>query len=266
MDVNQIIGEIVKNRQEIKNAIEESEIKVLLKVEELMRKVKSLEEENISLKQKVEYLERKSKKNNIIIFGLDSEDATLPNICRKLKDLIRVDISVNDINNFYPLNSTTNNALKIEFTSFWKKLKVLGNCKYLKGTSVTVVNDLTFEQRRDQKVLRHHLAIARKENKISYIRSEKLFIGNKVYTVEDLKIQEIPIHQGNNKSPTPKETNNEKTVIENSSGTPNIRNNNSQTRETKQSPSTRTRSVKNIGTTHTKTAENRTSRLRFGRN
>lgn len=59
--------EILRNRNEIKAYIEASEAKLVLKIEELNRKIKNQEEENENTLNRVESLERNAKKNSIHI-------------------------------------------------------------------------------------------------------------------------------------------------------------------------------------------------------
>ncbi|KAG5871285.1 hypothetical protein JTB14_037085 [Gonioctena quinquepunctata] len=76
--------EIIKNRKEIKSAIEASE-----KIE------------NTIHTNEIEALEVVTK-NNIIIFALEnSEDSSAPSVCRELKKLLDVEVHVSDINKSY---------------------------------------------------------------------------------------------------------------------------------------------------------------------
>lgn len=98
--------EIVKNRKEIKSAIETSERNLLLKIEELSHRVNSLEVENKLLTNKIESLEIQTKKNNIKIFGLDNPDEISPAlVCEKLQDLLKIEVKITDLNNTYPLKT-----------------------------------------------------------------------------------------------------------------------------------------------------------------
>lgn len=63
--------EIVGNREELKNSIEASEVRVFLENESLNNKVKQLEKENTELKNKVKILERDNIKNKLVIFGIE---------------------------------------------------------------------------------------------------------------------------------------------------------------------------------------------------
>lgn len=98
---------------------------------------------------------------------------------------MEVDVGVSDFNNTYPLNNTEKPPVKIEFLSYLKKLEILRQCKKLKGTGVAIAHDLTFDQRREKRILRAYLNKAREEPADrSYIKGIKLYINDRVYTVE----------------------------------------------------------------------------------
>lgn len=199
--------EILRNRSEIINSVEASETRILLKFEELKNKVNLLERENEELKAKVEFLERSSKKNNILIFGLDQPaTSNSANVCKELNKLLGIDIGESHINNIYPIKNIRNNPVKVELISYLKKQEILKNCRKLKGTRISIAQDLTFEQRNRNKILREHLNRAKqnKENK-AYIKRETLYINDKSYTVEELVNFDSAQHKEkfNSASPTP---------------------------------------------------------------
>lgn len=146
-----ILEELKKNRQELRSLIEAVEVRITLKIEDLNRRINTLEFKNAENTDRIERLERKSRENNIIIFGLESkpENISTDFIKCEIKKLVDVNITEGDLNNFYPLGKAKNPPIKIEFTSFLKKTEVLKNAKNLKGTRVSMVRDLTFKQRQE---------------------------------------------------------------------------------------------------------------------
>lgn len=181
-----LLEEIKKNRTELKFSIEASETRVLLKIAELNGKVNKLEKENTQLKSKIELLERGLKKNNILIYGLKLDtNSTSDIICKKIEELLEISISKNDINNYYVVNAPKS-PIKIELISHLKKKEIFKNCRKLKGTNISVTNDLTYKQRQDHKILTQYLKEARENKQKSYIRGNKLYIDKKQFTVDEL--------------------------------------------------------------------------------
>lgn len=202
----QLYDEIVKNRKELKNSIKASEANVLLKIESLNNKIKILEKENIDLKNKVEILERDSRKNNLIIFGLDInyKEVSVKSICNRLKQLLGIDLSETDINNIYPLGKVDNSPIKLELVSQLRKREILQNCNKLKGSKIFIAHDLTENQRSEYKILRAHLNQA-KENTDNrcFIKGNRLYVNNIAYTVDDLQYEPDPKAKNNSAPPTP---------------------------------------------------------------
>lgn len=144
-----IYEEIIRSKSELKNIIEASETRLLLKVEELKSRLNILEKENLFLKNKLENLENTNKKNNIIVYGLRTPEhkITPEYICEKLNLLLSVDLKESDINNAYCLGVSETSPVKVELISYIKKLNILQNGYKLKGTKVFIAHDLTFKQR-----------------------------------------------------------------------------------------------------------------------
>lgn len=80
----------------------------------------------------------------------------------------------------------------MEFVSNSKKRTVLQNCNKLKGKNISISQDLTPLQRRQQKILRKHLILARQEGKYTdcFIRGNKLIVDGTTFEVEDLEEKE----------------------------------------------------------------------------
>lgn len=193
-----ILEEIIRSKQELKALVEAIEVRLTLKIEDLNRRTNRLEIQNEHIINKIENLERKSKENNIIIFGLNTEpgEITVDYIRKEIKKLVDVNIAESDLNNFYPLGKTNNPPIKIELTSFLKKATILKNARKLRGTRISIASDLTIKQRHENNILRKHLNLAKgnKENNC-YIRGNRLHVDGKIYTAEELENQE---ETGNN--------------------------------------------------------------------
>lgn len=189
--INELYDEIINNRKTIKLCIEASETKILLKLEDLKHRVDNLEKENLDLQNRIEELEKANRKNNLVIFGLNniihSEKITTETIISNLNELLGLNLLETDLNNIYTLGKSKQSPIKLELVSYLKKLEILRRCPKLKGTNISIVHDLTYQQRQDNKTLRKHLALAKqeKENKC-FIKYNKLHLNGEVFTVEQL--------------------------------------------------------------------------------
>lgn len=200
---NQQLDEIKKllnsQNSELKIKIDKLEKSFIGEITKLNQKVDSLQHENKQLISRIEFLERKHRKNNILIFGLHS-DLTGDELCEwivsRLRDLLQVEVSVCSINNLYFLKGGKN-PLVIEFATFLTKLKILKSCFKLKGKSIYISNDYSKQEREINKILVPHLRDARKKNLKASIRGGKLYVGDDVYTHDQLgelpKVDSLPI-------------------------------------------------------------------------
>jgi len=165
---------------------------IKLDFQQATTKIESVSKEVLKLNQKQLNLERQSRKNNIIIFGLQgftrSED-WLKDTLKGLNLVLETNIHISDINNYYSVGKSQNPPIVLEFISFLKKTEIFknkDNLKKLKTKGWSVTNDLCPEDRLKQKKLREHLKIARSQNCEAKIAGYKLIINNQEYSVEDL--------------------------------------------------------------------------------
>lgn len=205
--IKDLHDELVKNRNEIKNFIEASEARLLLKIEELKNTVSQLQKDNNLLNEEVETLKRENIKKNIVIFGLNKkrEEITAENVCLDLNQLLEIDLNVNDFSDIYPLGKTENSPIKIEFISNLKKKYLMKNCRKLKGKKISIAHDLTRKQRAENKILRKHLFLAKQEEKSQdcFIKGNKLHVNGETYEAGELETIDYPENKPNSAPSTP---------------------------------------------------------------
>ncbi|KAG5889294.1 hypothetical protein JTB14_031941 [Gonioctena quinquepunctata] len=115
-----------------------AEIKVEL--QSVSTKVSILEEENYKLKKEIQNLDRKQRRNNIVVFGIETEDK-LESLSH-LSDTFEVPIKLSDTNNIYSFETKNNKRIiKIELLSYWKKIDIQKFLYKLKNKNIFVAND-----------------------------------------------------------------------------------------------------------------------------
>ncbi|KAG5861958.1 hypothetical protein JTB14_038052 [Gonioctena quinquepunctata] len=100
----------------------------------------------------------------------------------KIKSLLEVDISTNQIKDIHCSGSQKNCPVKIELISNLTKRNLLANCQKLKGTKIPIANDVTVQQREEQAILRRHLHLNRQEDRTTFIKRNKLVINGREYS------------------------------------------------------------------------------------
>lgn len=189
-ETNLLYEEIIRSKKEVQNSIAATETRLVLEIHSLKNRIDQLERENFTLREKIEYVDRTNRKNNVIIFGLKTpEGKVAPEIiCDELRRLLEVELTETDISDCYRLGKTENSPIKVELISTLKKRTIFSKAKQLKETPVSISNDLTEIQREEFNILRTNLQQARGNSSVrSYIRGNRLVVGTREYTVEDLK-------------------------------------------------------------------------------
>lgn len=136
-------------------------------------------------------LERKIRKNNIVLFGLDLTGTDfIARTIEQLNELFGLNLTSSDINNIYRVGKSNNPPVIVEFVSFLKKKEIFKDVtklKSLKTRNIAVSNDLCYEDREEQKVLRRHYRLAKEKNLQTKIKGHKLEIEGKLYAAGDLE-------------------------------------------------------------------------------
>lgn len=194
-----LVEAIQRSENNTKKEIEKLNIankKIVALLEEQNQKIEKLENKYRHLELQTLNQERLHRKNNIIVYGLACEDQRDElKLIKKLSDLLKINISECDINNAYILKSNREiPPIKIELLSYLKKKQILKNARNLKGTQIFITQDMCYEDRKEHKILKEHLKLAKSKNYHAHIKGNKLFINDEVYTVKQL--QEINDNEG----------------------------------------------------------------------
>nr|CAI5829370.1 unnamed protein product [Callosobruchus analis] len=177
-------------KEEIRKEIEEISLKFK---KEIDAKVSEFELKYTELKQKYEQLETELRKNNIIIFGLETaERETLRDVViDKVNSLLQLTLTSKDINDIYTIGKqSTKKPIVVKLTSYLMKQDILKKCRLLKGTGIAISVELTLEERQEQKILRQHLKRARSMKLNAFIKNKKLIINGEEYTAQQLSREE----------------------------------------------------------------------------
>ncbi|KAK9873699.1 hypothetical protein WA026_023860 [Henosepilachna vigintioctopunctata] len=128
--LQKILNEVIASKNELKTYIAASEAKLMSEIQSLKSKIKL------------------EQKKNIIIFGLEKPLEVSPAfICEEIRRLLQVELKESDISDLYQLGKKNNSPIKVEFISYFKKKEVILNARKLKGSQISIANDLTPQQR-----------------------------------------------------------------------------------------------------------------------
>lgn len=178
-----------KQTEDIKAEIKASERNVTDKIKITQKKICALEKKSL-------FFERKIRRNNIVIFGLEREnnENLVQRVVAKLNELLHINLTSSDINNIYRLGQMSKSPVIVEFISYLKKAELFKDpvkLRALRNTPISISNDLCDEDRKEQKILRQHLKLAREQNKEAKIKGNKLEIDGRLFTTADLRTSDI---------------------------------------------------------------------------
>lgn len=190
------IADLYRLQQEctddLKTTIRQVEKNLIEELSSASQRIIDLEHENISLKNKLEILDRKIRKNNLVIFGIDTEaynNQQLPEfIVGKLNNLLGTSVNVEDVSDAYVIGRSNNSKkpIVVEFARYIAKAAILSNVRKLKGSGIFVNNDSTPSQRKDSYKLRTHLKLAKSKSLNAFIKGYTLHINGETYRAEEL--------------------------------------------------------------------------------
>lgn len=198
-----------KCKCELRNILEASEARIILKVEDLNAKIKTLEKENEQLKRKIEHIEKDQRKKNLVLFGLSVEtrsELSVHFMCEKLNELLELKLQEQDFSDVYFLGNSARSPVKIELVTYHKRQVILKQAKKLKGTGIFIAPDQTEAQREENRVLGSYLKkIREKTDARCFIKGSRLHVGNTSYTINELEEVEESVFEKrpNSAPPTP---------------------------------------------------------------
>lgn len=161
-------------------------------LEEAKQKIKELTVENESLKKRVEFLDRETRRNNVILFGIKEVDRRL--LASHLIDLVSqklgIGLRLEDINGVTYLGKQQDNKprpVKLELISNLKKAEIFRNVRKLKGTGISLSDDLAKEERAERKLVYHRFKEAKDQGRSAKLVRGGVIIDDKKYRYGELK-------------------------------------------------------------------------------
>lgn len=183
---NRLLEEIKQIRNELKD------LKLSLgKVEaNLTEKINnSFESKQFEIENRLEHIERKIKKNNIVVFGLEINtyhtSALVEAVTSFFETHLETKVELSEINNIYTIGRSHKKPIVIEFVSYLRKISILKVANKLAGKNIFINHDLTQAEQRKNKILRRQLKLAKAEDPKAYIRKDRLYYNGEVFTASD---------------------------------------------------------------------------------
>lgn len=142
---------------------------------------------------KVDDLENRSRKNNLILYGIDEDPSETPEeLVEKIKTNIfeeKLKISVSSIERCHRLGKKNEKArpVIIKLLDYRDKVEILKSCPKLKGTPFSVSEDFSKKVREIRKKLWQSSAEEREAGSKVKMIFDKLSIDKKIYRWDEKK-------------------------------------------------------------------------------
>lgn len=223
--IKQLIEEENKKQTEIITQNINREILLIRKeLQDEIVKTENITTEVNSLSKKYNNLEKTNRQNNIIIYNANFQTGDLTDFTVNLINYyLGLRISSDSVNNIYLLGKKQENPpILVKFISNLTKRKIFNSCSKLKGSDITISEDLSQEEREERKTLVQYLKEAKAVNLKSHIKGSRLYVNSKAYTIDDLfpgirfGETEVTLPQTSEKTKAEERTNNKAQVTRSS--------------------------------------------------
>lgn len=174
-------AEMREEIRDLRSEMKRREEKWEVEKKELVARVKKLEDT-------MERQEKRERKNNIIIKGVQFDNKSKEEVRAFLKTNIGVESEADDIHDVVNLKG----GMIVKFKNWNKKVEVMGRKQKLKGSRIYIDSDLTANEREIQKDLRELAREEKNKGNIVKVGYQKITINDKIYKWEAIKKDIIP--------------------------------------------------------------------------
>lgn len=163
------------------------------RVEGLELRVASLEKENSSLSRKIDYLENQSRRNNLLVFGLEELRgetwADSERLVHDVAEQVGVKLDEYDVERAHRVGRRPGKRpIVVKLASFKKRDELLhGAAQKLRDAPIRVAEDFSAPVRHTRQLLSHYLQDARKKGHRASLRFDKLIVDGRHYTLAELQ-------------------------------------------------------------------------------
>lgn len=202
-DIFKLLTDIAKSNSEIKQEIKDLRNNLNNEIVNLKTKCIELQEINQTLTNRVLAAERKLKKYNLIIYGVQGNELqTNETVLKLINQKLKISCNKKDIRDIYRIGNKIEGKARpvvIEVLNYELKIEILKNAKteakILKDCGVYFSQDYTPDDYEKRKFLYKHLQLARGKHYDARIKNNELVINGESYTYEYLKKTEISDEQ-----------------------------------------------------------------------
>ncbi|CAG9814140.1 unnamed protein product [Phaedon cochleariae] len=191
---------IKKGNEDLKQEISNVRKDLCSEIRKLEQKNDKLEVENKRLKEKLTELERKAKKYNLILYGLDGDEAgaaTTGKILDLVNNTLGIPCARSDLRDSYRIGKTVDGNIRpivVEVVNLQFKSEILNRAKVcsseLREKRVNIALDYTKEDYEERKCLLKHMKAAKEKQYSARIKNNILIVNGEEFSYDYLKNKE----------------------------------------------------------------------------
>lgn len=197
-EVYTLLKSVSYQNTEIKNKLDSLEKEIL----DIRKENSELKGKNIELTTQVKSLERKDRENNLVFYNVkySNEKELHDIIIHFLREKLNITLPLNEIVRVYRLGKFNNREISppvlLKLTTYLRKREILINTGKLKGTGVSISEDLSEEERNRRKLIYSCYKAAKLRNCSAKLYKDKVIVDGKTFKYEDLVSQKaLPLEE-----------------------------------------------------------------------
>ncbi|CAN8029883.1 unnamed protein product, partial [Ixodes persulcatus] len=170
----------------------ESFSRTVERVDDCEHAVNNLNHQVATLMSKIDDLENRSRRNNLIVYGVNERETETPNSLREfvLTGIFeeKLGVKVSSLERIHRLGKKTPNKTRpviLRLFDFNEKMELLRNAKKFKETKISVSEDFSLKVQNIRKQLWATVKDKRKPEDKVYLKYDKLIINQDVYVWDD---------------------------------------------------------------------------------
>lgn len=152
------------------------------------------------LEKKIDDLENRSRRNNLIVYGIrEMDNETEDNLMNSVVNEVlsdRLAVNVKSIERIHRLGKWSSNRIRpviLKFGDFMEKKEVLRNARKLKGTAIFINEDFSLLVRNVRKKLWDSAKDNRDKGERATLLYDKLKIGDVMYAWDEEKDERVQL-------------------------------------------------------------------------
>lgn len=182
--INTMKEELNKQTIEItENITRNLTIKMDEKLEPIIKENEALKEEIEHLRSKLNMLDGNSRRNNLILHGVEENETSTGELLENTTEIIKEvigNIGKNDINRIHRIGKKQiigkSRPILISLTTNWKRNDILRNKKKLKLKQINITEDFSKETLNKRRELQTEMEIERQKGNYAIIKYDKLIV------------------------------------------------------------------------------------------